>query len=246
MATDEKPLPFICTLLGSLSLEIRRKIYGMVFEGSEWSVGPHGLGDAPPAFMLEHKHRSSDKPRTLFVTKPGSQVFLQRKIENDRRAILWTCQQLYIEAREIYTQHTQFFFLNLAALENFSPFMRHFIKDLCIPGRTVICKSSSLRLFRVLSTMKGLKVLTFTGKIYEHMFQISCPLRNLRGLEELRLDETGGWRPYRLLKPAHMPSPTYAGRLRGEGGNGNENHSLFRETAAKHDADDLEVAQGKL
>ena len=107
-------------------------------------------------------------------------------------AIIFTCKQLYIEAVKVYAKYTQFFFCSLVDLERFSPWIRVHITDLCISEKMLLCGTRCWRLFRILNAMENLKVLTFTEKVQEHVFERSCPLRNLRGLRELRLEDVTG------------------------------------------------------
>ena len=221
MAPIENRLPFALTPFGKLSLELRQPIFEFVFEGPERSFGPTNLLAAAYDHLLGDQQRSSDRPQTLFIGNGVSPVPAQEILGNHVRSIIFTCRQLYIEASEIYAKKTQFYFSSVSALEQFSPFTKFWIQDLCITDKMIVCNHSCLRLLRVLSAMENLRVVSFSSRFCEHVFELSCPLRNLRGLQELRLRDSGRWRsfvqewgPYYMCR---LDTQEYRDKLQTEG-----------------------------
>ena len=177
-------------------------IYAAHFKGFNRKGRPQQSDLITTDFGFQRRHRSKNKPRIALIgdgkDKPTIILIENGKIDpkcprqQDRkgpRAIMFTCKQLYVEVVEVYTKYTQFFIHDAPALERFSPFIKSHITDLCICKEMLLCRASCWRLFHVLNSMERLKVLTFSSKMWEHVFELSCPLRNLRGLRDLRLDD---------------------------------------------------------
>ena len=179
--------------------EIRTLIYTALFKGFERSAKSPMFGAERVlcAFQLQDWHRSSDKARMALIGNEGCDCGSKtcshgscRWDMNGPRAIIFTCKQLCAETVQIYTRHTQFFFSHMTTLQRFSPVIKLHITDLCICFDDMYsCKHVCWSLFRVLNAMPQLRVLRFSRRIGEHVFELSCPLRNLRGLRELRLED---------------------------------------------------------